>query len=93
MRFQWLFENPDTLYLDTDTWCVKPMAFSDNCGHMNIEALWNGKDSKIFKDIYNQADHKRHLYILKRKLDNSDSLKLYDYFEHSPRVTDNNRGF
>lgn len=81
MRFWWLSQHKNTLYLDTDTWCKEPMPVSPEPGKLAIEALWTGEDTSQFANML--ATRERHsLYItLEKKLELRDLSK---YFEHTP---------
>lgn len=81
MRFWWLSKHPNTLYMDTDTWCIKPMPITKEPGKVAIEALWNGEDTKTFGDFLDARDLTKHFVTQERKL----QINLLDeYFVHKP---------
>lgn len=84
MRFWWLKNNPETLYLDTDTWCKEQMPYMEKCGHMNIEALWNGNNehTKPFDDIMNKRKKGELYNTYIPELYQSESVPLDKYFSH-----------
>lgn len=81
IRFDYLSENPDTLYLDTDTYCTKKMPFLEGIGYKSIEAIWNGKDLEGIKEIFSHHNCQQILWHLR---DHMTGTYLHDYFEHKP---------
>ncbi len=54
-RIYYLSENPYTLYLDTDVYCLKPIEL--NClGNAGIWAIYNHNNLKLMKGILSQLD-------------------------------------
>jgi len=89
MRFWWLKNNPETLYLDTDTWCEETMPYMKECGHMNIEALWNGNNehTKPFDKITSKRIKGELFNTYIPELYESDSIVLDKYFSHKAKWT------
>ena len=52
-RFMYLSENPFTLYLDTDIYCIKKMIEVHKTGYWKTDicALWNGNNTAIFHEV------------------------------------------
>jgi len=81
MRFWWLMNNKNTLYMDTDTWCIKPMLPTLAAGKAGIEALWSGGESEPFSHIL-KIRKKGDIFIeLEPQVKAQD---LTEYFEHKP---------
>lgn len=81
MRFYWLMNNENTLYLDSDTYCTKKYDFTEKASKMKIEALWSGKEPKPFKDIL-ETRIKGQLFIKLHNKVNAEDMT--GYFEHKP---------
>jgi hypothetical protein len=90
-RLKWLSENEDTLYIDTDTWCVEPYKFTDKMGSAFFEAIWSGKETQKIKAVYDKAEG-RTLMKLGQDLDKSGE-NLHKYFDHRPKWARVYRGF
>lgn len=82
-RLKWLSENPNTLYIDTDTWPIKPYLFGDKIGSAGFEAIWSGNQGHLIEKIYNEAEGR----LLSNHGAKLDALgeSLHQYFEHKPR--------
>jgi len=81
MRFYWLANHKNTLYMDTDTYCVERLELGALPRKMGIEALWSGDDLKPFEDML-KLRTKGQFFI-----DLESDLKLDEmkgYFEHKP---------
>lgn len=83
MRFWWLTHYPNTLYLDTDTWCEKPMPITPRAGKVRIEALWSGEQCERFMDILVQREKGKLFIGYHRKVDAED---LSEYFTHKKTI-------
>lgn len=81
MRFWWLERHQNTLYLDTDTYCTKPMTATPRAGKAGIEALWSGSESKPFSDILSIRT-KGDIFV--RLAGKVDAIDLTEYFKHKP---------
>lgn len=79
MRFWWLTHYPNTLYLDTDTWCESPIERSRKPGKMSIEALWSGEDAQPFKEIL-EIREKGEFFVRYNKDLRAEDLS--EYFTH-----------
>ena len=81
LRFWWLSKQSNTLYMDTDTWCIKPFEPQEEPGKVGIEAIWNGNDKTTFKDF---LDRRKNGEIFVGYRDELDIDDLSEYFEHKP---------
>ena len=82
-RYYWLSNHPNTLYLDTDTWCIKRMPIIPGLGNMEYEAIWNGEDLESIKRVLGQHNNKEILLHTSRLLSQI-GTNLSEYFEHKP---------
>lgn len=81
-RLRWLSDNPNTLYMDTDTWAIKHIPITDKMGFAKFEAIWNGGDLEEILRVLAMAQGERLLYHLANKFDGHN---LKEYCEHRPR--------
>jgi len=83
MRFWWMLHYPNCLYLDTDTWCEKPILRNKQPGKMSIEALWSGEDKQPFQDILD-IRVKGQLFVSHRNDLKAEDLS--EYFTHKKKA-------
>lgn len=81
VRLDWLSRHPNTLYLDTDTFCMKPMPLTRGMGSAGFEAIWSGHDQDKIREVFYSRGEKKLLYPLAQKFKGHN---LADYFEHKP---------
>jgi len=82
MRFWWLARNKNTLYLDTDIYCVDKFNTDNTPKKSCIEALWNGDNYLPFIKIL-ETRAKGELFIdIEEKLDIED---MSECFEHKAK--------
>jgi len=82
-RLWYLSKHPNTLYMDTDTWCNERMPFSPECGNAGFEAIWNGTELDKMKAVLNRHNNRRLLYRLGNDLTRV-GRDLNKYFKHKP---------
>ena len=82
-RFHYLSEHEDTLYLDTDIYCVKRTELSEKCECKDIQAIWSGKDCDTIRNIFSFHDNQAILLGLKNKFKHN--IKFEDCFQHKPK--------
>jgi len=85
IRFDYLSEHPNTLYMDTDVWCNKKIQGNKGIEFMSIEAIWNGNDLEGIKRIFSKRNNpKGFLLHLKTEMA-KEGTELHGYFEHKPK--------
>ena len=82
-RYYWLARNPQTLYIDTDVFCVSPIPEIQDIGHDDYWAIWNGNNLKGIQDILAQHDEKRYLFHTPKLLATV-GRNFSQYFIHKP---------
>ena len=82
-RFHYLSEHEDTLYLDTDIWCTKPIKLTEECKATDIQAIWSGKDCNGIKEIFSKHDNRIILHHLRNKFKNDNDFN--ECFQHKPK--------
>ena len=82
-RLFWLARNPDTLYIDTDAFCIKPIPQSPTIRYADYWAIWNGNDLKGIQEILDQHGGKEMLLHTPRLLA-AKGKSMIEYFEHKP---------
>lgn len=82
MRFWWLARNKNTLYMDTDTFCIKPFEPCPLPRKSGIEALWNGEDLEPFAEILTKRIKGNFFVHIEPELEIE---SMNDFFEHKPR--------
>ena len=82
-RLWYLSKHPNTLYLDIDTWCEKPMPITDKMGNVYFEAIWNGTECDKIKEVYDMNNGEIYLHPLGHQLSKRGG-DLSEYFTHNP---------
>jgi hypothetical protein len=82
-RYYWLSKNPNTLYIDTDVWCVKPMPEIEGSGNCNYWMIWNGNNTEIMKELLDTHDYRGSLVHTVVPLSQA-GVQMGEYFEHKP---------
>lgn len=79
-RIKFLSENPYTLYLDTDAYCIKPIPF-EKPGNAGIWAIYNCNIVSLMKNILHQIEVNQSPFYYGNILKFSFS-RINSYFEH-----------
>lgn len=82
-RYYWLSIYPNTLYIDTDAFCISPIPTLKGIGHDDYWAIWNGNDLEGVKEILERHEDKQVL-LHTPKLLASRGTNLSCYFDHKP---------
>lgn len=89
-RFWYLSNHINTLYLDTDTQCVKKMPEipSGICGGKpyRLDALYNNDSPETFSKHFNKRNNTSNLMGLTNSFDyENDFINISEYFIHRPK--------
>lgn len=82
-RLFWLARNPNTLYLDTDTFCISPIPVLKGIGYSNYWAIWNGQDLSGIAEVLDNNNGEQAL-LHTPKLLAERGKNLSQYFVHKP---------
>ena len=82
-RYYWLCRYPNTLYLDTDTFCLSPIPELKGIGHADYWAIYNGDDLAGISEVLNNHNNKRALLHTPALLAER-GTNLSQYFDHKP---------
>ncbi len=82
-RYYWLSRVPNTLYIDTDTFCTAPIPLIKGIGHADYWAIWNGEDLRGIADVLSKHNDQRMLSHTPDLLAER-GKNFSQYFEHKP---------
>jgi hypothetical protein len=82
-RLYWLARHANTLYIDTDTFCIKPIKQSPTIQYANDWAIWNGQELESIQDVLDQHGGKEILLPTPELLP-AKGKSMIEYFDHKP---------